>query len=241
MRERYRRDTLRTIISNARRRRRRPRRRSVDFFGDSLAATRPTARPESGIVCNLRPQDQLSKTKRASVCRFPTPEVRDDDGNEVAPNAVGDHCSVAPESPQRRLGPRRLETRATFRGDWFSAGDDGSATTTRLHLPRRSQEGSRHHRRHQRLSARNRGSAVRPSWRCGSLRHWRAGRLLGRDAEGLCGDRAAMPAQRGRIAGISPRQACRLQDSETVEFIAALPRNTAGKVLKTELRASAQR
>jgi acyl-coenzyme A synthetase/AMP-(fatty) acid ligase len=58
---RYRRDTLRTIISNAAPLPQATKEKIVGFFGDDLLHE-TYGSTESGIVCNLRPQDQLRRT-----------------------------------------------------------------------------------------------------------------------------------------------------------------------------------
>lgn len=118
----YQRGTLRTIISNAAPLAQATKQRIVDFFGDGLLHE-TYGSTESGIVCNLRPQDQLRKVKCVGQ-PFPNTEVRvlDDDGQEVGPGTVGELFSRSPYHYNGYWG-REEETRASFRGDWFSAGD----------------------------------------------------------------------------------------------------------------------
>lgn len=78
---------------------------------------------EGGIVTSLRPEDQLRKIQCVGH-PFPLTEVilLDDDGNEVGANAVGELFS---RSPYLFNGyhNRPEETAAGFHGEYFSAGD----------------------------------------------------------------------------------------------------------------------
>jgi fatty-acyl-CoA synthase/long-chain acyl-CoA synthetase len=78
---------------------------------------------EGGIVTSLRPEDQLRKIQCVGH-PFPLTEVilLDDNGNEVGNNTVGELFS---RSPYLFNGyhNRSEETSASFHGDFFSAGD----------------------------------------------------------------------------------------------------------------------
>lgn len=234
---RYRRDTLRTIISNAAPLAQATKEKIVGFFGPGLLHE-TYGSTESGIVCNLRPQDQLRKTKCVGL-PFPNTEVRllDGEGNEVGPNVVGELFSRSPYHYNGYWG-RDEETRATFRDDWFSAGD----------MAQRDEEGYIY------LVDRKKDLVItgginvypreieevlfaHPGVAEASVigvpdEYWgetlKAFIVKRHDASPSADDLLAHC--RASLAGY--------KIPKTVEFIAALPRNTAGKVLKTELRAS---
>jgi long-chain acyl-CoA synthetase len=238
--DRYRREALRTIISNAAPLPQATKEKIVDFFGpDLLHETYGST--ESGIVCNLRPQDQLRKVKCVGL-PFPNTEVRvlDDAGNEVAPNAVGELFSRSPYHYNGYWG-REEETRAAFRGDWFSAGD----------MAVRDEEGYIYLVDRKKDMVISGGINVYPREIEEVLfthpavaeaavigipdDHW--GEVLKAFVvvrRGASPDAEELLAHcRATLAGYKIPKA--------VEFIGALPRNTAGKVLKTELRASITR
>ncbi|MGE0733578.1 MAG: AMP-binding protein [Alphaproteobacteria bacterium] len=120
--DRYRRGTLKTIIANAAPLAQATKEKIVDFFGPGIL-NESYGSTETGIVCNLRPADQLRKIKCVGQ-PLPCTEVRilDDDGNEVGPDVTGELYS---RSEVHFVGyfDRPEETKAAFRGDWFSAGD----------------------------------------------------------------------------------------------------------------------
>ena len=235
--ERYRRDALRTIISNAAPLAQATKEKIVDFFGpDLLHETYGST--ESGIVCNLRPQDQLRKIKCVGL-PFPNTEVRvlDAEGNEVGPDTVGELFSRSPYHYNGYWG-RAEETRATFRGDWFSAGD----------MAQRDSEGYIYLVDRKKDLVISGGINVYPREIEEVLfahpavaeaavigvpdDYWgevlKAFVVVRRDTSASADDLLAHC--RSSLAGY--------KIPKTVEFIGALPRNTAGKVLKTELRAS---
>jgi long-chain acyl-CoA synthetase len=235
---RYRHDALRTIISNAAPLAQATKEKIVDFFGpDLLHETYGST--ESGIVCNLRPQDQLRKIKCVGL-PFPNTEVRvlDADGNEVGPDTVGELFSRSPYHYNGYWG-RAEETRSTFRGDWFSAGD----------MAQRDNEGYIYLVDRKKDLVISGGINVYPREIEEVLfahpavaeaavigvpdDYWgevlKAFVVVRRDASASADDLLAHC--RSSLAGY--------KIPKTVEFIGALPRNTAGKVLKTELRASA--
>ena len=216
---RYRRDALRTIISNAA-----PLRAGDQGEDRRLLRRRSAARdlwldrkrdrlqpPPAGSAA----QDQM---RRPAVPEHRGARARCRRQRGRSATTVGELFSRSPYHYNGYWG-RAEETRATFRGDWFSAGDMARRDERRLHLPRRSQEGPRHLRRHQRLSARDRGSAVRASGRCRGRGHRRARRLLGRGAESLRRRPSRCLAKRGRSARALPRSLAGYKIPKTVEFI----------------------
>jgi long-chain acyl-CoA synthetase len=236
---RYQRGTLRTIISNAAPLAQATKERIVDFFGDGLLHE-TYGSTESGIVCNLRPQDQLRKVKCVGQ-PFPNTEVRvlDDEGREVGPDTVGELFSRSPYHYNGYWG-RAEETRASFRGDWFSAGD----------MAVRDDEGYIYLVDRKKDLVISGGINVypreieevlfaHPSVADAAVigipdDYWgevlKAFVVLRRDARPSADELLAHC--RASLAGY--------KIPKTVEFMDMLPRNTAGKVLKTTLRANAR-
>lgn len=236
---RYRRDTLRTIISNAAPLAQATKEKIVDFFGSGLLHETYGA-TESGIVCNLRPPDQLRKIKCIGL-PFPNTEVRvlDAEGNEVGPGTVGELYSRSPYHYNGYWG-RPDETRASFRGDWFSAGD----------MAQRDEEGYLYLVDRKKDLVISGGINVYPR----EIEEVLFAHPAVMDAAviGIPDDywgevlKAFVVVRRGgELAAEDLLAHCRASLAgykipKSVEFIDALPRNTAGKVLKTELRASAK-
>lgn len=94
----------------------------VDYFGEGLLHELYGS-TEAGCVSNLRPQDQLRKIQCVGRA-FPNTIVKllDDDGNEVAPNEVGELHSKSPMTFNGYWN-RPEETEKAFRGDWVTVGD----------------------------------------------------------------------------------------------------------------------
>jgi acyl-CoA synthetase (AMP-forming)/AMP-acid ligase II len=235
--DRYRRDGLHTIISNAAPLAQATKVRIVDFFGPGLLHE-TYGSTESGIVCSLRPQDQLRKIKCVGL-PFPNTEVRvlDADGNEVGPDTVGELYSRSPYHYNGYWG-RPAETRASFRGDWFSAGD----------MAQRDDEGYIYLVDRKKDLVISGGINVYPR----EIEEVLFAHPAVAEAAviGIPDDywgevlKAFVVVRRGAAPGAEDLLAhCRTSLAgykipKSVEFIDALPRNTAGKVLKNELRAS---
>ena len=113
---------LRTIMSNAAPLPQTTKERIVEYFGDGLLHELYGS-TEGGIVCNLRPVDQLRKVK--CVGRpFPCTHVKllDENGDETPEGEVGELFSRSPflfngywQKPEA--------TNEAYRDGWFSAGD----------------------------------------------------------------------------------------------------------------------
>ena len=236
---RYRRETLHTIISNAAPLAQATKEKIVGFFGDGLLHE-TYGSTESGIVCNLRPQDQLRKIKCVGL-PFPNTEVRvlDAEGNELGPGTVGELFSRSPYHYNGYWG-RAEETRASFRGDWFSAGD----------MAQRDEEGYIYLVDRKKDLVISGGINVYPR----EIEEVLFAHPSVADAAviGIPDDywgevlKAYVVLRRNTAPSADDLLAhCRASLAgykipKSVEFLAALPRNTAGKVLKTELRASAR-
>ncbi len=114
--------SLRTVISNAAPLPQAMKERIVKFFGHGLLHE-TYGSTEGGIVSNLRPPDQLRKLQCVGQ-PFPYTlvELRDDDGNEVGPDQVGELFS---RSPYLFDGywQRPEETEAAYHDGWVTVGD----------------------------------------------------------------------------------------------------------------------
>ena len=225
---------LKSIISNAAALPQATKERIVDRFGDGILHE-TYGSTEAGIVCNLRPADQLRK-QRCVGQPFTTTEVRLlGENGEVGPGEVGELFSNSPFLFNGYWRKPR-ETAEAFRDGWVSVGD----------MARRDEEGYIYivDRRTDMVISGGVNIFPReveeelvrhpdvldaavvgvPDKRWGeSLKAFvvlRPGSAL--DAEGLA------DFCEGRLA--------RFKIPRRVETLSALPRNAYGKVLKGELR-----
>lgn len=120
--DRLRGHALRALMSNAAPLPQRAKEIIVDYFGDGLLHEMYGS-TEAGIVCSLRPRDQLRKQQCVGH-PFMMNQVKllDDDGNPVERGTVGELFS---NSPCLFLGywNNPQATTAAMRDGWFSAGD----------------------------------------------------------------------------------------------------------------------
>ena len=120
--ERLRGHTLRALMSNAAPLPQHTKEIIVDYFGDGLLYELYGS-TEAGIVCSLRPRDQLRKQQCVGH-PFTMNQVKllDDEGN---PTDVGEVGELFSNSPCLFLGywNNRQATEAAMRNGWFSAGD----------------------------------------------------------------------------------------------------------------------
>ena len=120
--DRYRTNGLRALISNAAPLPQRTKEVIVDYFGEGLLHE-CYGSTEAGIVCNLRPGDQLRKQQCVGQ-PFTMNQVKllGDDGAPVKRGDVGELYST---SPCLFLGywDKPEATAAAMRDGWFSAGD----------------------------------------------------------------------------------------------------------------------
>ncbi len=114
--------TLRALMSNAAPLPQRTKEIIVEYFGEGLLYELYGS-TEAGIVCSLRPRDQLRKQQCVGH-PFTMNQVKllDDDGN---PTRRGDVGELFSNSPCLFLGywNNPLATQAAMRDGWFSAGD----------------------------------------------------------------------------------------------------------------------
>lgn len=113
---------LRSIISNAAPLPQATKVKIIDHWGEGLLHETYGA-TESGIVTNLRPQDQLRKQHCVGT-PFPCTEIelRDENGNPVPTGEVGELFSRSPYLFNGYLN-RDDETREVIRDGWVSVGD----------------------------------------------------------------------------------------------------------------------
>lgn len=120
--EAHRRTNLKAMISNAAALPQAIKERIIELWGDGILHE-TYGSTEIGLATNLRPQDQLRKQQCVGL-PFPCTQVRllDDDGREVAPGQIGELFTLCPLmfSGYWQDGQRHLPE---LRDGWFSAGD----------------------------------------------------------------------------------------------------------------------
>jgi long-chain acyl-CoA synthetase len=226
---------LRALMSNAAPLAQRTKELIVAYFGDGLLHELYGS-TEGGIVCSLRPRDQLRKQQCVGH-PFTMNQVKllDDDGNPVRRGEVGELFNT---SPCLFLGywNNPEATQAAMRGNWFSAGD----------LAWEDEDGCYYIVDRKKDMYISGGVNVYPReveeflFRLPGVReaavvgvaddYWgEAGKAFLVLQHGAAIDaEAVLAACKANLAGYKvPRQ---------VAFLDSLPRNAAGKVLKTELR-----
>jgi long-chain acyl-CoA synthetase len=165
--------------------------------------------------------------------------VLDADGNEGGPDTVGELFSRSPYHYNGYWG-RAEETRASFRGDWFSAGD----------MAQRDEEGYIYLVDRKKDLVITGGINVYPR-EIEEILFAHSGvseaAVIGVPDEywGEVLKAFVVPRVDARPSAEDLLAHCRASLAgykipKSIEFIPALPRNTAGKVLKTELRASSK-
>jgi len=224
---------LKTIISNASALPQAMKEVLVDFFGpDLLHETYGST--EAGIVCNLRPPDQLRK--KACVGQ-PIPgtivSVRNEDGSECAPNEVGELFSTSPYLFNGYWN-RPEETEEAFHDGWVTVGD----------LVRRDEEGYLYIVDRKKDMVISGGVNIYP-------REVEEVLVTHPDIAdvaviGVPDDKwgeslKAFVVSRGDIdqdglVAFCEDKISRMKTPREVEFVDSIPRNATGKVLKTELR-----
>jgi acyl-CoA synthetase (AMP-forming)/AMP-acid ligase II len=235
---RYRGHTLRALMSNAAPLAQRTKETIVEYFGDGLLHELYGS-TEAGIVCSLRPRDQLRKQQCVGH-PFTMNQVKllDDDGHPTKPGDVGELFS---NSPCLFLGywNNPAATTASMRDGWFSAGDlawqdeDGCYYIVDRKKDMYISGGVNVYPREvEELLFRLPG--VREAAVIGTPDdYWgETGKaFLVLEPDAALTPEAVIIACKERLAGYKvPRH---------VVFIEQLPRNAAGKVLKTELRTRA--
>ena len=226
---------LRTIISNAAPLPQATKEKIVAYFGEGLL-NETYGSTEGSIVTNLRPPDQLRKVQCVGH-PIPNTEIKllDDSGVEVAPNEVGELFSRSPYLFNGYWGQPEA-TAESLRDGWFSAGDlavkddDGFIYIVDRKkdmiisggvniYPREIEEALHHH------------PAVKEAACVGVKDDYWGEALVAYVV--VRGD--AVLTQEELVAFCEERLA-RYKLPKSIHFIAELPRNAAGKVLRRDLR-----
>ena len=234
--DRYRKHVLRALISNAAPLPQKTKEVIVDYFGEGLLHE-CYGSTEGGIVCNLRPRDQLRKQQCVGQ-PFMMNQVKllGEDGAPVTRGEVGELYST---SPCLFLGywDKPEATAASMKDGWFSAGDlawqdeDGCYYIVDRKKDMYISGGVNVYPREiEELLVRLPG--VREAAVVGVAdEYWgEAGKAFLVLEPGITLEQdAVIAACKEKLAGFKvPRH---------VTYTDSLPRNAAGKVLKTELRA----
>ena len=226
---------LRTIISNAAPLPQATKEKIVAYFGEGLLHE-TYGSTEGSIVSNLRPPDQLRKIQCVGL-PIPNTEVKllDDAGKEVGPNEVGELFSRSPYLFNGYWGLPEA-TAESLRDGWFSAGDlavkddegfiyivdrkqDMIISGGVNIYPREIEEVLHHH------------PAVKEA-ACVGVKDEYWGEALAAHVVVRSG---AIVTEAELLAFCEERLA-RYKLPKSVTFIAELPRNAAGKVLRRDLR-----
>jgi long-chain acyl-CoA synthetase len=226
---------LRTIISNAAPLPQATKEKIVAYFGEGLLHE-TYGSTEGGIVSNLRPPDQLRKVQCVGL-PIPNTEVRllNDDGVEVGPNEVGELFSRSPYLFNGYWGLPEA-TADSLRDGWFSAGDlavkddegfiyivdrkkDMIISGGVNIYPREIEEALHHH------------PAVKEA-ACVGVKDDYWGQALA--AYVVVRDGASL--DEAELLAFCEERLARYKLPKSITFIAELPRNAAGKVLRRDLR-----
>jgi acyl-CoA synthetase (AMP-forming)/AMP-acid ligase II len=235
LRSRYRPEHLKTIISNAAPLPQATKELIVDYFGDGILHE-TYGSTEGGVVTNLRPADQLRKERCVGLPFISTlVEIRDEEGQECAPNEVGELFSSSPYL-FNGYWQRPEETAKAFSDGWVSVGD----------MARRDDEGYIYIVDRKKDMVITGGINVYPREIEEVLMHHPD--VAEAAVVGIPDDKwgeslkAFVTLKRG--AGFDPAalsdycegELARFKVPKQFELIDALPRNPSGKVLKTDLR-----
>ena len=225
---------LKSIISNAAALPQATKEEIVGHFGDGILHE-TYGSTEAGIVCNLRPADQLRK-QRCVGQPFTSTEVRLlDDGGEAGPGEVGELFSNSPFLFNGYWRKPR-ETAEAFRDGWVSVGD----------LARRDEEGYIYIVDRKKDMVISGGVNIFPrEVEEELLRHpdildaavvgvpderW------GESLKAFVVLRAGARLNADELAAFCEGRLARFKIPRIVDALPALPRNAYGKVLKGELR-----
>ncbi|MGE0734180.1 MAG: class I adenylate-forming enzyme family protein [Alphaproteobacteria bacterium] len=235
IRDRNRGFPLKTIISNAAPLPQRTKELIVEYFGEGILHE-TYGSTEAAVVTNLRPEDQLRKQQcvgKAFVCTHI--ELRDDDGKPVKQGDVGELWSTSPylfngywKNPEA--------TKVSLRDGWVSAGD----------VARMDDEGYIYIVDRKKDMFISGGVNVYPReieeqlFRIPGVKE---AAVVGMpdDYWGETGCAFVVTQPGAKVSADDVLNYCRdklagYKVPKAVSFIDALPRNAAGKVLKTDLR-----
>lgn len=229
---------LRSIISNAAPLPQTTKEKIIAYFGEGLLHE-TYGSTEGGIVSNLRPEDQLRKTKCVGQ-PFPYTIVKilDDDGKECAAGEVGELFSTSPylfngywEKPK--------ETAASLRDGWLTVGD----------LAMRDEEGHIYIVDRKKDMVISGGVNIYPREIEEVLLAHPAlsdAAVIGVPDEKWGESLKAFvvakgePPDPGELTGFCAEKLAKYKIPKDFEVIDAIPRNAAGKIVKSELRAREQ-
>ena len=224
---------LKSIISNAAALPQAVKERIVGHFGDGILHE-TYGSTEAGIVCNLRPADQLRK-QRCVGQPFTSTEVRLlDENGEVGPGEVGELFSNSPFLFNGYWRKPR-ETAEAFRDGWVSVGD----------MARRDEEGYIYIVDRKKDMVISGGVNIFPrEVEEELLRHpgildaavvGMPDRRWGESLKAFVVLRPGVTLNADELADFCAGRLARFKIPRTVEALSALPRNAYGKVLKGEL------
>jgi acyl-CoA synthetase (AMP-forming)/AMP-acid ligase II len=227
---------LKTIISNAAALPQAMKQRLVDYFGEGLLHE-TYGSTEAGIVTNLRPQDQLRKQQCVGQA-FPMTqvEIRRLDGSQCDPDEVGELFS---RSPYLFNGywQRPQDTAEAYRNGWVTVGD----------LARRDAEGFIYIVDRKKDMVISGGVNIYPrEVEEVIFKHPAVADVavigIPDDKWGEALKAYVVKRPDGSLTAVELESfleplISRMKIPKVVEFIAQIPRNANGKVLKTDLRA----
>jgi len=229
---------LKTIISNAAPLPQATKARIVNYFGEGIL-NETYGSTEGGIVCNLRPADQLRKEQCVGF-PFACTEVKllDGTGKEVPDGSVGELYSRSPFLFSGYWGKPEATAEA-YRGEWLSVGD----------MARRDEEGYLYLVDRKKDLIISGGVNVYPREIEEVLHSHPA--IIEAAVIGVPDDywgeavKAFVVCRRGVTASAEElltycqQSLAGFKLPKSFEFVDALPRNAAGKVLKRDLRQDA--
>lgn len=231
--------SLRTIISNAAPLPQATKVRIVEWLGDGILHE-TYGSTEGGIITNLRPQDQLRKEQCVGQ-PFPCTEVRllDDGGEEVPAGEVGEVFNRSPYLFNGYWGLPEATAQA-FRDGWLSVGD----------LARKDDEGHLYIVDRKNDMILTGGVNVYPREIEEVLHEHPAvaeaavvgvpDDYWGEAVKAVVALRSGCQATSEDIIDFCRHDLAGFKLPKSVDFVGALPRNAAGKVLRRELRDAAQ-
>lgn len=237
---RYKAPHLRTIISNAAPLPQATKEKIVAMFGAGILHE-TYGSTEGGIVCNLRPVDQLRKIQCVGM-PFPCTEVRllDEQGNDAAPGAVGELYSRSPCLFSGYWGKPEA-TEEAFRGEWLTVGD----------MARRDEEGYLYLVDRKKDLIISGGVNIYPR-EIEEVLHAHSSiteaavigvpdDYWGEAVKAFVVVRPGVTVTAEDLIAYCKENIAGYKLPKSFDFVSALPRNAAGKVLKRELRASEQK
>ena len=237
--KKYKAPALKTIISNAAPLPQATKQRIVSYFGAGILHE-TYGSTEGGIVCNLRPADQLRKIQCVGM-PFPCTEVRllDLSGKEVPQGEVGELYSRSPFLFSGYWGKPEASQEA-FKGEWMTVGD----------MARKDDEGFIYLVDRKKDLIISGGVNIYPR-EIEEVLHAHPAiaeaavigvpdDYWGEAVKAFVVCRKGASLTKEELIAFCQTSLAGFKLPKTVEFMDMLPRNAAGKVLKTELRQPAK-